>query len=389
MTRRPEEDDDAEHDLIRAEAPIEFAGPEALARIVDQSNREQAASRAQARELIKALEGVQRSQEYLGEALRDERKKSRGLLVLLLVGPLVAAAGVWYVLRHVDDVKSEVDRRVDRLHADEEAARAEDVAKLRDGREAQIAADVESLRRDLDGARESLAAERKHVVDREAALVAAETRTEDAKTEIVALQTEVKSARARERTEEQRASLLEGKLRDAQSALTAKAEAPQAAAPVPTPTAASSSPTATTPLVAPVAPAETAASKAAAAAAQQPAADPGAAEKARATLNALLKESGDAVRYEFSAVRAVAGRSLLDVVVVGTDDQGAVIRSIQAGRAEIVVDATSKSVVLRFYDGRLLIGGKSAPFFDGTYGLVVRGDAAKWKAAALSFVKSD
>ena len=64
------------------------------------------------------------------------------------------------------------------------------------------------------------------------------------------------------------------------------------------------------------------------------------------------------------------------------------IRS-DAGRAEIVVDSVSRCVVLRFYDGKLLIGGKSAPFFDGTYGLVVRGDPAKWRAAALSFVKSE
>jgi hypothetical protein len=396
MTRRPDQDDDADHDLVRAEAPMELAGPEALARIIDQSNREQAASRAQARELIKTLEGVQRSQEYLGEALRDERKKSRGLFVLLLLGPAVAAAGAWYVLRHVDDAKSDVERRVERLAADAQTARAEDAAKLQDGRAAQLAADVDALRRDLDGARESLAAERKHVVDREAALVAADTRSESAKTEIVALESEVKSARARQRTEEQRAELLESKLRAAQADLTAKAAAPPTAATAAPPTSAvppdSPPTTSTSSLTAPVvvsqAPVAAAEAKAAVAAAP-PVADPAAADKARAALNALLKESGDAVRYEFSVVRAVAGRSLLDVVVVGADDQGNVMRSIQAGRAEIVVDSVSKSVVLRFYDGKLLIGTKSAPFFDGTYGLVVRGDPAKWRAAALSFVKSE
>jgi len=393
VTRRPHDDsddDDDGHDLVRADAPIELAGPDALARIVDQSNREQAASRAQARELIKALEGVQQSQEYLGEALRDERKKSRALGVVLLLAPVVAAAGAWYVVRHVDDAKSDVERRMERLAADEKSARTADIAKLEDGRAAQLAADVDALRRDLDGARESLAAERKHVVDREAALVAADTRSEGAKTEIVALQSEVKSARVRQRTEEQRAAILEGKLKDAQAELVAKTAAP----PVPPPQAAPS-PT-SSPSAAPAAasaaanPAPTASAEIQAAAATPAvAADPAAAAKARSALNALLQEAGDVVRYEFSAVRAVAGRSLVDVVVVGTDDQGRVMRSIQAGRAEIVVDSVSKCVVLRFYDGKLLIGGKSAPFFDGTYGLVVRGDPAKWKAAALSFVKND
>ena len=371
------EDDDPDHDLVRADAPLDAPGPEALARLIDQSNREQAASRAQARELIKALEGVQRSPEYLGEALHAERRKSRGLLALLLLGPIAAAVGAWYVLRHVDDVKLDVERRVDRLAADEAAARADESSKREDARTAQLAADVEALRRDLQSSREALAAERKHVADRENALATAETKTDNARMELVALESEVKSARSRAHAEEQRAGLLETKLKDAQSALTAKPPPIQPTFVAPTVAATSSPPVAETKSVEqtpPSAPAPT---------------DPSAAEKARAVTNALLKDSGELVRYEFTAIRAVSGKSLLDVVVVGADAQGAVVRTIQAGRAEIVVDSISRSVVLRFYDGKLLIGGKQAPFFDGTYGLVVRGEPAKWKAAALSFVKTD
>lgn len=384
MTRP--EDHEEEHELIRPDAPGALAGPEALARILEQSNREQAASRAQARELVRALEGVQRSQEFLGEALREERKKSRGFLVLLVLGPALAVAGAWYVLRHVDDAKSDVERRIVRMAADEEAARAEDFAKLSDTRAAQLSGDVESLRRDLDASREALAAERRHVAEREAALAAAETRTESARTEISALEVEVKTARARQRTEEQRATALEGRLREAQAE--AKAAA-QREPPPPPPVAAAAPAAPAAPSVGESKPAAETRPASPPPPPAQPTGDPSAAANARLVLNSLLKDSGDAVRYEFSAIRAVSGGALLDVVAVGTDERGNVIRSIQAGRAEIVVDSTSRSVVLRFYDGKLLIGGKSAPFFDGTYGLVVRGDPAKWRAAALSFVKSE
>ncbi len=379
MSSEHDDFDDDEHELIRADAPIDASGPEALARIIEQSNREQAASRAQARELVKTLEGVRRSQEYLGEALREERKKSRGMLVLLVLAPLVAVAGAWYVLRHVDDAKSDLERRVEQMAADAQAARADDASKRQDERSTQLASDVDALRRDLDSSREALAAERKQVAEREAALAAADNRGESAKMELGALQSEVRSARATAHAEEQRAAALERQLQDAQKALAAKPVAPPSPPPPTSAPASSSAAPAAAPSPVAAKPATT----------QQPEGDPVAAEKAKSVLNALLKESGDAVRYEFTSIGGVAGRSLVGVVAVGTDDQGAVVRTIQAGRAEIAVDADSKSVVLRFFDGNLLIGGKSAPFFDGRYGLVVRGDPAKWKAAASAFVKSD
>jgi len=151
--RSREEEDDDELEIVRAAASIEPAGPEALARLIEQSNREQAAGRAQARELIKALEGVQRSQEYLGEALHAERRKSRALLALLVAGPIVAVVGAWYVLGRVDDAKLDVERRVDRIAADDTAARAADASKRDDERAAQLAADVDALRKDLASSR--------------------------------------------------------------------------------------------------------------------------------------------------------------------------------------------------------------------------------------------
>src|SRR5689334_15931822 len=122
---RPDDDDEPAREIVRADGPTgDVGGAAALARVIDQSNREAAASRAQARELIKALEGVQRSQEYLGVALREERAKSRWLAALVLIAPLVAVAGGWYAWRHVDDVRSDLDGRIARLAEDEQAARS-------------------------------------------------------------------------------------------------------------------------------------------------------------------------------------------------------------------------------------------------------------------------
>jgi hypothetical protein len=117
------------------------------------------------------------------------------------------------------------------------------------------------------------------------------------------------------------------------------------------------------------------------------AADVAAAEKARVLLNTLLKESGDAVRYQFAAVGGLGTRSLTAVRLVGSDDKGNVVRTIQAARAEVVCDDASGSVVIRFFEGKLLVGLIEAPFFDGTYGLIVRGDPKKWRSSGLDCVK--
>ena len=375
--KSPRSDDDSPHDLVRADQPAELAGPEAVARLLDQSNREAAANRAQARELIKALEGVQRSQEFLGTSLREERSRSKGLLVLAILAPIAAAAGAWYVWRHVDETKSEVDARFARLAAETQTARADAAANESDARTAQLAADLESIRRDLDASRDELVAERKHLADREAALTTAQGRADGAHSEIDALEFEVKSARSKTNAAEARGSILETRIHQLQADLDAakeKAAAPAAtAAPVAAPAAeAPAVVKAPEPKPAPVKPS---------------AADVAAAEKTRAILNTLLKESTDTVRYEFAAVGGLSNHVLTGVRVVGTDDKGVVIRTIEAARAEVVADDTSGSVVIRFSEGKLLVGAIEAPFFDGTYGLIVRGDPKKWRSSGLDCVK--
>jgi hypothetical protein len=366
MQRTQPDDEDEPRELLRA-PPAELAGADAVARLLEQSNREAAAGRAQARELVKALEGVQRSQEYLGTALLAEKRRSRLLIALLVLAPIGAAAGAWLL---VDALRADVGR-VEQLVGDERAARVADAAKFRDTRAAELASDIDALRRDLDASREALADERSRLADREKALAAAESRGESAKAEVGLLGQEIIAVRARANAEQGRAVQLEEKLTAAQAALAARTAA--AAAPPPEP---ESAPPA-------VAASEAAAKPETPAAPQSPeaAAD---ADQTRAALNVLLEQSGDAVRYRFESIESVAGRALRGVLVVGADADGTVLRSIQAKRAEISVDPATASVVLRFFDGKLIVGGKQAPFFDGTYGLVVRGDAAKWKASGLA-----
>jgi hypothetical protein len=377
--RQPRSDDDEPRELVRADPPAELSGPEAIAHLLDQSNREAAANRAQARELIKALEGVQRSQEYMGTALQEERARSKGLMALVILAPIVAAAGAWYVWRHVDDTRSEMDARLAQIAADAKTARAEDAANESDARATQVAADLEAVRRDLEASRGDLAAERKHLAEREAALTSAQNRADGAHTEIDALEFEVKSAKSKTGAAEARGAILETRIHQLQTELDAAktkaaAPAPAAAAPATATSAVPSPSEAPTPVVK-------------AAPSPPSAADVAAAEKARVVLNTLLGESGDAVRYQFTAVGGLGPRSLTGVKVVGTDDKGAVIRTIQAARAEVVCDEASGTVVIRFFDGKLLVGLIEAPFFDGTYGLIVRGDPKKWRSSGLDCVK--
>ena len=353
--------DGAARELVRLDEPGGLSAADAVAHHLAQSNREAAANRAQARELIRALEGVQRSQEYLGTALRDERAKSRWLFVLLVLVPVVVAAGVWFVARRVDEARSVTDERITQLAATSAAARADDTASLRNARVTELARDLDGLRHDLGASRDDLTAERKLVIEREAALAAAQSRSEGARVERETLEFEVRTAKSTVAAGEARAAILEKRIEELQAShdAAAKAAAPRVV-PEPAPTSAAAAKTLS---------------------------DPVATEKVRTVLNALLKGSDDTVRYEFESVGGLAGPSLTDVRLAGTDEQGRSVRTIQAARVEIAVDAASSSVVLRFFEGKVIIGTIQAPFFDGSYGLVVRGDAARWKASGLDCVR--
>jgi chaperonin cofactor prefoldin len=377
-THEPDDDEEDGRELVRADVDPSLAGPAALAHLLDQSNREAAANRAQARELVKTLQGVQRSQEYLGTALREERSRSKALLALAILAPVLAAVGAWFVWRHVEDSRAELDLRVAQLAADAESARTSDAAKARDARVAELTEDLATVRRHLDESREELAAERKALAQREASLESAQGRADGARVEIGALEFEVKSAKSKTGAAEARADVYESRIKELELQL---AQAKTAAAARPVPPAAL--PPAPPPAVDAPKPPETKT----AAPPLAVSGDPEAIAKTVAVLNTLLKDSGDTVHYQFAALGGIAGRALTDVRVVGTDEKGTVVRTIQAARAEIVPDDASGTVVLRFTEGKLIVGSKEAPFFGGTYGLIVRADPRKWRSSGLEFVK--
>lgn len=371
----PGDGDGDAHDLVRARIPAGAAGPETLAHLLAQSHHEAAANRAQARELIRALEGVQRSQEYLGAALREERSRSRRLVLLLLAAPLVAGAAVWWVTRRVEEVRGDVESRLATVEAGGRAERATLLAGMKDARLEEIHGDLARLREDLASSRDALASERARVADREQALAAADSRTDSARMEVGALEFELKSAKSRAAAERARADHLETRIRALEEEARSRKEGAAEGAPA-SPKAVPDSGSA----LGAVAPA----AKAPAPPPSEPAADAAEVERNRSLLNALLRESKDAVRYEFAFVGGLSGRTLRDVHVVGTDAEGRVVRAIRAARAEVTADGRSGSVVLRFFEGKLHVGSVEAPFYDDTYGLVVRGDAQRWSKSGLA-----
>jgi hypothetical protein len=380
---RDDDPDDDAHELVHAAPLRPMEGPEAVAHLLAQSNRESAANRAQARELIKALQGVQQSQEYLGVALREERRRSRWLLALVVLFPLAAGAAVWWMAARVDDVRSDVSDRIAKVAAEEQAARAAAAQGLRDAHIEQLTQDLSGLRGDLDASRVALLEQQKHLAERETALTAAEGRTDSARTEIGALEFEVTAARSKANAEQARSAQLENRIKELQAELDARRKAPSP--PAPAETARLSAAPGDDKAAAP-APSPAAAVAKPAPAREAPASDAAETENIRRALNALLRDADDAVRYQIHALGGAAGRTLSALRVVGTDDRGVVVRTIQAARAEITIDASTGSIVMRFREGKLIVGTVEAPFFDGNYGLVVRGDAAKWKSAGLSCV---
>lgn len=395
MNRRDEQPDDDPRDLVPSAPMRPLDGPEAVAHLLAQSNRESQANRAQARELIKALQGVQRSQEYLGVALREERRRSRWLLALVVLAPVAAGVGVWAMANRVDDVRTDMGEKLAKLSADEQAARSEAAERLRDTRIDELTADIAGLRTDLAASRDAAATQEKQIAEREAALKTAESRSDSARTEIGALEFEVRAAKSKASAEQARATQLEARIGDLQKQLeTRKQEATQAAsAPAvrAAPAPAAAVPHAAVADVPPKPPVAAPAEKKPAAdattpAVSAPASDPVETEKTRRALNALLKDAEDAVHYEIQALGGSVGKTLTALRVVGTDERGAVVRTILAARAEISIDAATGSVVLRFLDGKLIVGAVEAPFFDGSYGVVVRGNAGKWRASGLPCV---
>ncbi len=384
---------------------------EALAALLEQQTRDATANRAQARELIKAFEQLQASQEYVGKALREDRRMGRWMTALAVVGPIAAAALVWALWGRMDDVRQELhaDLRADRqprtAQIETPAAKpAVDPGPVRDDRVDGLSADIEALRRELAGAQGALGDERRRGEEREVELAERLARAELHIGQLPGLRAQLESVRERAAADASRADELASELeRRGTSAdsvvLTSSGDRAAAAAageseigaegPDPRRDAGSE--------LVNGAPADVAAAidanvEAAAAQAERDP-EPGAVRDAaqlseiRSALNSLVEDATGAVRYSVGDLGGVSGKALLDVVVHGHDERGRLVRSLEAPRAEILVLADQSRVRMQFFDGHLVVGKRRAPFFMGSYELVLDVEPARWRASGLNCIR--
>lgn len=343
----------------------------ALGAVLERQAEEAAASRAHLRELIRAVDGLAQSHEYLGTALRVERRRSRLLVAALGVLPVVLGAAAYLVWSE----SRETDRRLDDLQASlatevraaGERHAAEREAAIRrefEDRVARLEDDAATARADLDASRRALGDERTDRSARERDAAERLARAERELSELAGYRAEVRSLRDALGAERARADSL------------AKSLAPLARPPETAPVE--------TPPKSPVPPAlpgrsESAAAKAATRTPEDLA-------RVRDLLNGLLDGATGAARYRLEDLAGVSGFELLGLRVVGRDESGRVLRTIEAPRAEISVEP-SGAVRWRFAEGHLVVGGRRAPFFDGTYTLTLESRFESWRDSGLTCVR--
>lgn len=384
-------------------APLPADGRQALAvvaALLDRHARDADAARAHAREIVRAVESLAKSQEFLGVQLREERARSRSLVVALCLVPLALVAlgaWMWHAADGLRDGQTAAQGDVERRLAAMDGKLAEDrTAALRasfDERVKSLESDVTSARTDLVSTRSALDAEREERRKRDEATAARLAAADRDRAELEAVRAELRAASALAGAERARGDSLARALADVAKGAGREPEpvdppappsidgaagvpgdpgspppsAPEPARPTPAPKAAATSVAATTVSAPAVSATDT--------------------SRVRETLNDLLSKATGPAVYRIESLAEVSGQELRGVKVTGREPQsGKVLRTIEAPTAEVV--ATGDGLVrLRFRDGTLTVGGRTSAFFDGRYGVVVQGDVAAWKAAALPSVR--
>lgn len=391
----------------------------ALASVLEQQALDAAATRAHARELVRAVEGLAKSHEFLGLELRAERRRTRRLLAAVWVAPLLLALGGWALWARIDAA----DERVVALRTSLE----QDVTTLRDRRSAEREAEIRrefeervvrleeeatAAREDLERSRRALGEERTDRDARERTAAERLARAERELAELTALRAESRSLRDVLGVERARADALARALADAARPVATTAAPPTppatdgrrldpvgpeeaAAAPAVPGGRASESPSAAVgeapvalPPAPPAAPPEASPvadrpSPPAPTTASQNAQD---LERIRGALNSLLEAAAGGARYSIEGLEGVAGTDLRGVRVVGRDATGRTLRTVEAPSATISV-AADGAVQWRFTDGHLVIGGRRAPFFDGVYTISLEGRFAAWRDSGLTCIR--
>jgi hypothetical protein len=360
-----------------------------LATVLDQQSRDASANRAQARELIRAVDGLAKAHEFLGIEIREERRRSRLLLAAVLLVPIVAIGTVWYALttlRGGDDRVAALERGLAEVRSRNDEAR---VAALRTDYERRLesaSADAAAVRGDLDTTRASLAEERRAREAHEREAAARLAGAEKDRAELTGVRAELTSLRELAGAERARADDLARLL--AEAVRRGPSGEPPVARNDPPPAVAAPAPDAAPAVSAPAPTPAPGPSPAPAPAEGPPAAarDPADLDRIVSRLNGLLDGTTGAARYRIEALEGVAGTELLGIRIVGRDAGGRPLRTVEARRAQITVSPQG-GIRFRFDDGHLVVAGRKAPFFDGSYTLALDGEPGPWRAAGLTCVR--
>jgi hypothetical protein len=406
-------DDEPSHDDEAAPAEIvahepggEIAGDDrgALLHWLEQSHRDAKASRAQARELVRALEQVRDAHEYVGRALRDEQQRNRRLTVALILAPALAALAIWGVWDRLDHMRGDVTDQIrnvadaqDRLRATQEQMRFGEAAEAQRSRADALEAELERARTDLSVERKAAAERAEERLGQEATLRAQIERLEDENAETDGLRAQLQALRSRSGAESARAQELEREIRRLERELGA-AQAGDSVARTTRPLTPGALPPMDmgTPEPAVATPADDDPGNAALGEAAEPAAgdDPLAGavrrpedlDRIRQELNRLLALAGDAVTYQVDGIGGVRGDTLMELRLSGVDANGRTIRTLEAQTATVVVREESDDVLVDLRDGHLLLAGRKAPFFDGRYAIVVASEPEAWRISGLTCI---
>jgi len=389
-------DADGSNPLAQALPEGALAGPRVLSELLHQSHREAGASRAQARELVRAVTELRDAHEFLGAELLRERRRGRWLLAVLALAPVLAAAVVWALWLRIDSVRERHDDALAALDAAQDEERVKILEVAHGAHTAALEERVTGAQENLDAARYDLSAardearlseevlerDRRSFAEREREWLERIGRLERTGGEVVGLRAQLEALRDRSGAEAARADALERELRS-------RERVPVPVAPPPSTAPREAVSRAATPRVRPVVPPRAEAAGDSAAPPQFPSAvrSKDELERISSSLNGLLELTpGDAL-HRVTELGGVSGKELLEVVLEVRDRAGALIRTIEAPRAGVMVDTRRGTVLLTFLDGYLARGELRAPFFRGRYALVLDTDTGRWRRSGLTCVE--
>lgn len=360
-----------------------------LGRALQRADRSEAMvqNTAALNDTFKGLTQVQRSLIHsVDEADRATRAHRWFLPTLVLASLVVVGAGLWLVVKRMEEVETDVIGRGD-VVSQLASARREGEAAAREGLLASFATERKALEERLSDREEDLRLAK-------ASLAAGEAKSRQLETELASAANEIQGAR----NDSLRARALEGELN--QLRIDAAVKGPEAERLRIELDAEKRTVAELRRRLADVSMGRVPAVEGDGDAAERPPAadDAGAVrdrrslEIGRGRLNSILQSSaaGRADYLQVTSLGSVAGTRVADVSAVRYGAAGKVMSTYKAKDLRITVDRSRRVVEFTFSDGTLDYGGSSLPFPGGTMTVIVaEGDQiSSWLQSGLTFVGS-